>query len=151
MAFGPSTKQERGALSVAATQTCPKTEEVWVCEAADDGPEERLLTRLLFAETFFPAKQIVRKILRRLRDPSSRIIGYPVIGPGPKRPNQRFLDHILGQLQMVNSKDARQDRNQLSGLNPEKMLGQPGNFPGWHTAVILQLAHAVNSVERSKA
>jgi hypothetical protein len=48
-----------------------------------------------------------------------------------QRSGQRFLNHVFGQVEMLDPENPRQCGNQLSGLMPEKMLHHLGYFPKW--------------------
>src|SRR5207249_8445149 len=86
---------------------------------------------LFVAETFFPPNDVEREIFGGLRDPSGWIFWNPIVGPRPQRLHQRLLDRVLRQLQPVDPKNPRQDRNQLPGFFAEKPVRQPRHHRGW--------------------
>ena len=47
------------------------------------------------------AQVIQREILRGLREPRGGIVRHAAIRPGLQRPHERFLHHVLGELQPV--------------------------------------------------
>jgi len=87
--------------------------------------------RLFVAEYPFASQHIQRQIFRGLCEPCGGVFGNPVVGPRPQRPHERFLDHILGQLQSGDSEDSRQDGNKFPRLVTEKVFRQTGNLPVW--------------------
>src|SRR5215469_13048565 len=90
--------------------------------------------RLLIAESLFSPNQVQGQILRRLRQPRRWVFGDSIVRPGLQGPDQRLLDHILGQLQTIYPKNTCQYRNQLAGFMTEEMFRQSGNLPwgyGW--------------------
>jgi hypothetical protein len=91
--------------------------------------DERDNLRLFLVKKLFTADQIQSAILRGLGDPGGGIFWHAIIGPHLQGSEQRFLDHVLSQLESVNAENARQDGNQLPGLVAKKVFRQAGNFP----------------------
>ena len=83
------------------------------------------------AKDFFTPDQIQRQIFRHLRDPRRRISRDAIIGPGLRRPGQRFLNHVFGEVEVLDAEDPGERRDHLSRLVTEKMLHHRSNLPGW--------------------
>src|SRR6266850_3807653 len=91
--------------------------------------------RFLIAKHFFAPYHIQGQVPGHSHDPGGGIFRDAVERPGLQRPGERFLDHILGQVEMLDPKYPRQRRNHLSRLMPEKMLHHLGNVPRWRSGV----------------
>jgi hypothetical protein len=83
----------------------------------------------LFLLEHLPASHdIQREVSGSAHDPCGRVFRNSIKGPGLQRPGQRFLDHVFGQIEMLYSKNPRQDGDHLSRLATEKVLNQLGHF-----------------------
>src|SRR4051812_22930129 len=55
-------------------------------------------------------------VLRSLHDPSGGLVGHTALLPGDHRLAKSFLQDVLGQLQIVDTEDAREHREDARGV-----------------------------------
>ena len=71
-----------------------------------------------------PADDIESLILRRLIQPTRRIVRYTVIRPVPERLQQSFLDDVFDKIQVVEAENSRQGRDEMAVLMPEQVIDE---------------------------
>ena len=84
--------------------------------------------RFLLAKIFLPPHHVERPVARRLHEPGWRILGHAVERPRLQCPRQRLLHHVLGQLKMLDSKNAGQRGDHFRRFMAEKMFDRMGDF-----------------------
>ncbi|GGA86652.1 hypothetical protein GCM10011511_07150 [Puia dinghuensis] len=67
-------------------------------------------------------QDVKRLIAGHPEKPAGWVCGDAPVLPLAERLRKGILHHILGQIDIVNPKDARQDGYQFPGLVPEKMV-----------------------------
>ena len=98
----------------------------------------------LVAEDFLAPDHIQRQVAGSPHNPRGRIFRNAVKRPGLQRSGQHFLDHVLGQGEVLDAENPRQGGDHLSRLMPEKMLHHLGHFLRWRlVAVKFRLAHGI--------
>ena len=75
----------------------------------------------LFACPARAASQVIKRTPPRcLQNPRGRIVGNPSERPDFHRADQGVLHHVLGQLEVLRAKIARDHRDQLTGLGSKQ-------------------------------
>jgi len=76
-----------------------------------------------------PAAQPVQRLVARYVDqPGPRVLGDSAVRPLPQRLQERFLDHVFGEVQVLQPEDVGQGGQHLPRLAAEQMLDQLPNL-----------------------
>jgi hypothetical protein len=86
--------------------------------------------RLLLMERLLPTDDIQSQVFRGLRQPRRGIFRHSIVRPGFQGSDERFLHHVLRELQPLHPENRRQNRDHLARFVPEEMVRQPRDFRG---------------------
>ncbi len=73
------------------------------------------------------ASQLIEgEVLGRSREPGGGVVRHAAIGPGLQGADERFLDHIFGELQLMRAEVRGERGNEAGALLAKEMLGDLG-------------------------
>ena len=105
---------------------------VWVDGGVAGGQSGRpAAERLLLAgEVGVAPQEVERAVLRHLHQPAAGVVRHAAEGPGAQRLDQRLLDHVLGEPEVLGAEQAGEDRDHPPRLAAEQMVDELRHLGG---------------------